>query len=59
MDTPIIAQYYREKDPAKRRELLEQAIAQEGIPRKIRFVRKSGMHVMAWNLTWEDGQTVI
>ena len=30
MDTPIIAQYYREKDPAKRRELLEQAIAQEG-----------------------------
>ena len=22
MDTPIIAQYYREKDPAKRRELL-------------------------------------
>ena len=28
MDTPIIAQYYREKDPAKRRELLEQAIAQ-------------------------------
>lgn len=30
MDTPIIAQYYREKDPVKRRELLEQAIAQEG-----------------------------
>ena len=29
------------------------------IPRKIRFVRKSGMHVMARNLTWEDGQTVI
>lgn len=27
MDTPTIAQYYRETDPAKRKELLEQAIA--------------------------------
>ena len=27
MDTPIIAQYYRETDPKKRKELLEQAIA--------------------------------
>ena len=48
MDTPIIAQYYRETDPAKRRELLEQAIASGGkYRRQIRFVRKSGMHVMA------------
>ena len=30
MDTPTIAQYYRETDPAKRKELLEQAIAEEG-----------------------------
>ncbi len=27
MDTPIIAQYYRETEPEKRKELLEQAIA--------------------------------
>nr|WP_294530600.1 DUF6553 family protein [uncultured Blautia sp.] len=27
MDTPIIAQYYREHDPMKRKELLEQSIA--------------------------------
>lgn len=30
MDTPTIAQYYRETDPAKRKELLDQAIAEEG-----------------------------
>lgn len=30
MDTPTIAQYYRETDPAKRRELLDQIIAEEG-----------------------------
>lgn len=29
MDTPIIAQYYRETDPVKRRALLEQAIASD------------------------------
>lgn len=27
MDTPVIAQYYRESDPLKRKELLDQAIA--------------------------------
>lgn len=30
MDTPTIAQYYKETDPAKRRELLDQIIAEEG-----------------------------
>ena len=30
MDTPIIAQYYRETEPEKRKELLEQAIASGG-----------------------------
>lgn len=30
MDTPTIAQYYRETDPAKRKALLDQAIAEEG-----------------------------
>ena len=27
MDTPIIAQYYRETEPKKRKQLLDQAIA--------------------------------
>ena len=27
MDTPIITQYYKEHDPMKRKELLEQSIA--------------------------------
>ena len=30
MDTPTIAQYYRETDPAKRKALLDQAITEEG-----------------------------
>ena len=30
MDTPIIAQYYRETEPEKRKELLEQARLETG-----------------------------
>ena len=39
MDTPIIAQYYRETEPEKRKELPEK------IRKQIRSVKKSGKHV--------------
>lgn len=45
MDTPIIAQYYRETEPEKRKELHEQAIASGEIRKQIRSVKKSGKHV--------------
>ena len=44
MDTPIIAQYYRETEPEKRKELLEQ-LHPEKIRKQIRSVKKSGKHV--------------
>ena len=47
MDTPIITQYYKEHDPMKRKELLEQSIAaRESVPRRIRSVRNYGRSVM-------------
>ena len=45
MDTPIIAQYYRETEPEKRKELLEQELHPEKIRKQIRSVKKSGKHV--------------
>lgn len=39
MDTPIIAQYYRETEPEKRKELLEQAIA-SGEDKEANEIRK-------------------
>ena len=43
MDTPIIAQYYRETEPEKRKELLEQAIA-SGEDQEANKIRKERGH---------------
>ncbi len=42
MDTPIIAQYYRETEPEKRKELLDRQLHPEKIRKQIRSVKKSG-----------------
>ena len=42
MDTPIIAQYYRETEPEKRKELLEQAIA-SGEDQEANKIRKRNL----------------
>lgn len=45
MDTPMIAAYYRESDPMKRRALLDQAAAEGRIPGRTRYAEKSGKPV--------------
>lgn len=48
MDTPIIAQYYRETEPQKRKELLEQAIA-SGEDQEANAIRKE-----IWEARYKD-----
>ena len=51
MDTPIIAQYYRETEPEKRKELLEQAIA-SGEDQEANKIRKE-----IWKHVTKERQT--
>ena len=52
MDTPIIAQYYRETEPEKRKELLEQAIASgEDQAKLINDTKKNGGRVISVGTT--------
>ena len=54
MDTPIIAQYYRETEPEKRKELLEQAIA-SGEDQEANEIRKEIWEARYTGTTNEGG----